>query len=253
MHYCRQRMSWIEGTITMRREWAEGLMTLGLDAEIEPYAAGQFVNLGLDIGGTLVRRSYSIASPPGGPLEFYLNLVEGGVLTPRLFELPLGAGVQVQKTPQGFFTLGYVPPARELWMVATGTGLGPFMAMLGTKEPWQRFERIVVVHGVRIAAHLAYASELADLSRAHGGRLVRVPAVTRQPDAEGVLHGRITELLERGEIERTAGLTLSPERSHLMLCGNPGMIADTIELLKGRGLRKHRVRNPGHISIEKYW
>lgn len=246
-------MSWIEARIATRREWAEGLMTLGLDAQIEPFAAGQFVNLGLDIGGTLVRRSYSMASPPGVPLEFYLNLVEGGVLTPRLFELPLGAGVEVQTTPQGFFTLGYVPPAKELWMVATGTGLGPFLAMLATEEPWQRFERIVLVHGVRIAAHLGYGEVLAELSRAHGGRLVRVPVVSRQPEAEGVLHGRITNLLDEGELERAAGLTLSPERSHLMLCGNPGMIAETLELLKARGLRRHRLRNPGHVSVEKYW
>lgn len=246
-------MSWTEGRIVARREWAEGLVTLRLDAQLEPFAAGQFVNLGLDIGGTLVRRSYSMASAPGAPLEFYLNLVEGGVLTPRLFELPIGAGVEVQKTPQGFFTLGYVPEAKELWMVATGTGLGPFMSMLGTEEPWQRFERIVLVHGVRIAAHLGYAEELAELSRAHGGKLVRVPVVSREREAQGVLHGRITKLLEQGEIERAAGLELSPERSHLMLCGNPGMIADSIDLLKGRGLRKHRMRAPGHISVEKYW
>ncbi len=253
MHYGAIDVSWTEGKIVSRRQWAKGLVTLRLDAEIESYAAGQFVNLGLDIGGTLVRRSYSMASAPGAPLEFYLNLVEGGVLTPRLFELPIGAGVEVQKTPQGFFTLDYVPPAKELWMVATGTGLGPFLSMLGTDEPWQRFERIVLVHGVRIAAHLAYAEELAELSRAHGGKLSRVPAVTREPDAQGVLHGRITSLFESGEIERAAGLTLSPERSHLMLCGNPGMIADSIELFKARGLRKHRVRAPGHISVEKYW
>ncbi len=253
MHYGLCPMSWTESRILQRRVWAEGLITLRLDAQIEPFAAGQFVNLGLDIGGTLVRRSYSMASAPDAPLEFYLNLVEGGVLTPRLFEMPLGSGVEVQTTPQGFFTLAYVPPAKELWMVATGTGLGPFMSMLGTEEPWQRFERIVLVHGVRIAAHLGYGEELAELSRAHGGRLVRVPVVSREPDAEGVLHGRITRLFEQGELERAAGLTLSPERSHLMLCGNPGMIAETIDLLKHRGLRKHRMRAPGHISIEKYW
>jgi len=68
-----------------------------------------------------------------------------------------------------------------------------------------------------------------------------------------VLHGRVTSLFESGEIERAAGLTLSPERSHLMLCGNPGMISDSIELFKARGLRKHRVRAPGHVSVEKYW
>ncbi len=241
------------GVVRRRIEWAPGLTTLVIDAEVEPFASGQFRNVGLWVGDQVERRAYSMASAPGQPLEFFLNLVEGGVFSPRIFGLREGEEVLVEKTAQGFFTLAYVPPAEELWMVATGTGLAPFISMLRTAEPWDRFRRIVVVHGVRSAAHLAYRDELADLSKAHAEKLVWVPVVSREPEAPGVLHGRVTSALESGELERFVGLGISPERSHLMLCGNPEMIRDLMALLEPRGLAKHRVRRPGHITTEHYW
>ena len=238
-----------EGRLQSRREWAPGLVSLTIDAPIEPFSAGQFRNLALSVDGELVRRAYSMASAPGEPLEFFLNHVTGGSFSPRLCELALGDPILVEKKAQGFFTLSYVPPCEELWMVATGTGLAPFVSMLRTQEPWQRFRRIVVVHGVRESAQLAYREEL----DAHGDRLVRVGVVSREPGASGVLHGRVTAVLASGELERHVGLGLSPERSHLMLCGNPEMIRDVTDLLQLRGLSKHRVRRPGHISSEHYW
>jgi ferredoxin--NADP+ reductase len=118
---------------------------------------------------------------------------------------------------------------------------------------WQRFERIVLVHGVRERAHLAYADELAEHSRSHDGRLTRVAVVSREPGATGVLHGRIPEAFGDGRLEASAGLSLSLERSHLMLCGNPGMIDDVTRVLEPRGFRRHRTRKPGHITTERYW
>lgn len=249
----RPRMSWRPGKIIHRQDWAEGLITLRVDARIEAFHAGQFVNLGLDVGGTRIRRSYSMASAPGEPLEFYLTRVIGGALTPRLFDLPLGGQVDVESEPQGFFTLQYVPDARDLWLVATGTGLGPFIAILRTPEPWRRFERLVLVHGVRDRSQLAYRDELAAMSRAHAGRLVRVPVVSRESGADGCVSGRVTAALESGALEERAGVGCAPDHSHVMLCGNPAMIHEMTALLKRRGLRKHRLRDPGQISIEKYW
>src|SRR4051812_11946435 len=136
----------VEGRVAARRDWAPGLITLTVDAQIEPFTPGQFANLGLESGAELTRRSYSIASAPGAPLEFYLKEVPAGVLTPKLTRLEVGARVLVERKPQGFFTLAYVPPCRDLWLVATGTGLGPFIAMLRSPEVWQRFERVSVVH-----------------------------------------------------------------------------------------------------------
>ena len=243
----------VEGRVAARRDWAPGLITLTVEAAIEPFVAGQFVNLALETdGGELVRRSYSIASAPGAPLEFYLKEVAGGALTPRLMRLEPGARVLVERKPQGFFTLGYVPHCRELWLVATGTGLGPFLAMLRAGELWQRFERVSLVHGAREAAHLSYADELAALSAAHPGRLSYTSLVSGGTPGNA-LPGRVTTAFADGSLEARAGLSLDPDRSHLLLCGNPDMILELTALLSARGLRKHRVRTPGHITSEKYW
>ena len=241
-----------EGQIAARRDWAPGLTTLFVDASIEPFVPGQFVNLGLEIGADLVRRSYSIASKPGAALEFFLKEVPGGGLTPLLLRSAVGSRVLVERKPQGFFTLAYVPPSREMWFVATGTGLGPFIAMLRDGEIWQRVERVALVHGVRHAEYLAYAAELAQLALEQAGRFSYVPVVSGGPPGQA-LSGRVTTALADGSLEARAGLSLDPERSHVMLCGNPDMISEFTFLLSARGLRKHRMRTPGHISAEKYW
>lgn len=244
---------WSAGHLIARRDWAPGLATLAIAAEIEPFEPGQFVNLGLEVAGAIERRSYSIASAPGGPLGFLVTEVQEGRLTPHLMRLAPGDPVFVEPKPQGYFTLKWVPNARELWLVATGTGLGPFLSILASEEPWRRFERIVLVHGVREKSQLAHRDELTQLAAARGGRLAVVAALSREAASEGLLHGRITTLLAAGELERAAATPLDAARSHVMLCGNPAMIEEMTKLLGERGLRKHRVRNPGHITIEKYW
>jgi len=241
-----------QGRVAARRDWAPGLITLTVEAAIEPFTAGQFVNLGLEMEGQFVRRSYSIASAPGAPLEFYLKEVPGGALTPRLTRLQPGAHVWVERKPQGFFTLAYVPPSRELWLVATGTGLGPFIAMLRGAELWQRFERVSVVHGARLPSHLSYADEIAELAAKHPGRLTYTQLVSGAPHGSA-LPGRVTTAFADGSLEARVGFSLDPDRSHLLLCGNPDMILELTAVLANRGLRKHRVRNPGHITAEKYW
>jgi ferredoxin--NADP+ reductase len=243
---------WSAGHLIARRDWAPGLATLVVAAEVEPFAPGQFVNLALDLDGVIERRSYSIASAPGKPLEFLVTEVVGGALTPRLLRLRPGDRLWVEPKPQGFFTLKWLPEARELWLVATGTGLGPFLSILASEEPWERFERVVLVHGVRDATQLAHREELLRLESERGGRFALVAALSRE-HAPGVLHGRVTSLLGAGELERAAGTSVTPERSHVMLCGNPAMIEEMTSLLAARGLRKHRVRAPGHVTFEKYW
>ena len=240
-----------EGRLVGRRDWAPGLATFTIQAEVEPFAPGQFVNLALERDGQLERRSYSIASPPGAPLAFLVAEVPEGRLTPHLMRLTPGDRVWVEPKPQGFFTLRWVPDAPELWLVATGTGLGPFLSILGSDELWQRFPRVVVVHGVRGVDQLAHREELNALSAARPGLRV-VPVLSREV-ASGCVSGRVTTALADGTLERAAGVTLAPERSHVMLCGNPAMIDEMNLLLGARGLKKHRVRVPGHITVEKYW
>jgi len=244
---------WLEGRLTDRREWAAGLATLRVEAAIEPFVPGQFTNLALELPGGIERRSYSMASPPGQPLEFLVTTVEEGRLTPALLALRPGDSVLVERKPQGFFTLGWVPEARELWLVATGTGLGPFLSILKSGAPWPRFERVILVHAARDPAHLAHRDELRELADRRAGQLQLVFAVTREAAPAGMLHGRVTTLLADGSLERAAGRSLDPEASHVMLCGNPAMIEEMTALLAARGLRRHRVRKPGHVTIEKYW
>lgn len=251
--YWVQMSGFIEGKITARRDWAPGLATIAVDAELERFAPGQFVNLGLELGGELVRRAYSLASAPGARPEFFLNEVEGGVFTPALFSRRVGESVWVEPKAQGFFTLEWLPAAKDLWLIATGTGLAPYVSMLRTGQVFERFERVVVVHGVRQRDQLAYADELDTIAARHSGRLSRIGAVSREPGAEGVLQGRVTALVASGELEARAGLAFAPERSHVMLCGNPDMIRDLTEGLKTRGLVRHRTRKPGHITSERFW
>jgi ferredoxin--NADP+ reductase len=243
---------WSEGRVLARQDWAPGLFSLTVDARTEPFLPGQFVNLALEIEGVIERRSYSIASPPGSPLEFLFAAVPGGRLTPALLRLAPGDPILVEPKPQGFFTLRWVPEAPELWLLATGTGLGPFLSILRSGVLWERFESVVLAHGVRDRAHLAHRSELLELSRTQP-KFRLVALVSREPEAPDALQGRVTTALVQGSLERAAGLAITPERSHLMLCGNPAMIDEMIERLAERGLRKHRVRAPGHITIEKYW
>jgi ferredoxin--NADP+ reductase len=242
----------VEAKITFRHDWAPGLRTLGLDARIADFRPGQFVNLGLELDGQFVRRAYSLASAPSAPLEFYLNEVDGGALTPALFRLRVGDGVLVESKPQGFFSLDWVPSAEALWMVATGTGLGPFISMLRSGEALAKFSRVVVVHGVRQRAELGYADEIAKLAASNAG-LVHIAAVSREAAGADVLHGRVTTLLASGELEARAGLVLSPDVSHVMLCGNPSMIDEMSASLAARGLRRHRQRKPGHVTSERFW
>ncbi len=241
------------GVIAARRFWNKGLLTLELKCELQPFRPGQFINVGLDVDGLLVRRSYSLASAPGQATEIFLNEVKGGALTPALFALPIGATIEVDPSPQGFFTLDYVPEARDLWMLSTGTGLGPFISMLRSGEPQRRFERIIIVHGVRRREDLAYAAELDALSSGSAGTLIRVASLTRDASGPGEIAGRIPAAIADGRLASAAGVELSVARSHIMLCGNPAMIADATDVLARRGMHKHRQRKPGHITTEKYW
>ena len=243
---------WSQGRLLSRRDWAPGLSTLRVEAELEPFQPGQFVNLSVEGAADEDRRSYSIASPPGEPVEFLVTEVAGGKLTPRLLGLAIGDRLLVERKPQGFFTLRWVPEARDLWMIATGTGLGPFLSILKSDEPWARFERVVLVHGVRDHSQLAHQDDLEALTKSHPA-LTTVVLVSRETPPQKLLAGRVTTALEDGSLERAAGHAIDPERAHVMLCGNPAMIEDMSALLGKRGMRRHRVRNPGHITVEKYW
>ena len=152
---------------------------------------------------------------------------------------------------RGFLTLDEVPDARHLWLLATGTGIGPFVAMLKDPRTRVRFERVTLVHSVRTGAELGYREQIEQLCRQQPHCLRYLPAVTRE-DVPGALAQRIPHAIDDGSLELAAGLDIRPAHSHVMLCGSSAMISDTTERLKQRGLQRHLRRSPGHISLEKY-
>lgn len=231
--------------------WSYGLRTVTLDYIPEPFVAGQFFQLALEVDGAPLKRSYSAASAPGAPLEFFLSLVENGALTPGLFALEPGHELGVDPKALGFFTLREVPEAKVLWLVATGTGLGPYISMLRNRKDLERFEKILVVHGARTHGQLAYAAELRGFALADP-RVRYLPLSSRDEAPADGLTGRITTALSSGALEEKAGVAIDQD-AHVLFCGNPQMIEDMTALLKERGLRKHKRREPGHYNFEKYW
>ena len=244
---------WLEGRVIENRHWTPALFSLRLAGPPLAFEAGQFVKIALDIGGERVARAFSIVSPPGElPLEFYGIVVPDGHLSPRLACLQPGDSLFLNAKATGFLVLSEVPPAQELWMLATGTGIAPFLSILRTPTPWERYAGVVLVHGVRRHEELVYRGLLDELEQRHAGRFRTVSFLSRDT-APGTLAGRIPAAIADGRLAAAAGFPIAAERSQFMLCGNPDMVKDATEALVAQGLRKHRRRAPGQITAERFW
>src|SRR3990167_8499061 len=144
---------WIEGHVVELHHWSDQLYSLRVEVDYPPFEAGQFTKIGLEIDGAIVGRPYSLVNAPDArPLDFYFIVVPGGPLTERLVQLKPGDKIMVGARPSGFLILKEVIEAEHLWLMATGTGIGPFLSILKTPTPWQRFKRVVLVHAVRTQA-----------------------------------------------------------------------------------------------------
>ena len=223
------------------------------------FRAGQFTKLGVTkADGSTVWRAYSVVSSPYDEfLEFFSIVVPGGEFTSELSWLKVGDTLMVERQAYGYLTLDRFIDGRDLWLLATGTGVAPFLSILQDFEVWEKFERIVLVYSAREVRELAYQDLIADLTQReylaeYAHKLTYIPIVTRE-EVPGTLNGRITTLIESGELERAAGVQLSPEHSRVMLCGNPQMIDDTRKLLKERNLQLSLTRRPGQVAVENYW
>ena len=248
---------WVEGRIAGKRRWTDDLLSLQVAAPEVTFSAGQFARLALPAPEgskePMLGRPYSFVNPPHAqPHEFYFIVLPHGPLSPRLAALDEGAPIWLLPRANGFFTISEVPEAESLWCISTGTGIGPFLSMLRTEEPWQKFARVVLVHAVRFARELTYRDEIAAITRAHRGAFTYVPMVSREPHPNA-LAGRIPAAIDDGRLEARTGISLTAENAHAMLCGNPAMVDDVQKVLETRGMRRHRRREPGHITIETYW
>jgi ferredoxin--NADP+ reductase len=249
-------VAWHEGRVIENRRWTENLWSLRVEGVPLAFEAGQFVRIGLDAReadeGSRIARAFSFVNPPQDPvLEFYGVTVPGGPLSPRLAELRSGERLYVARNPAGFLVLSEVPEAESLWLISTGTGIAPFLSILRTEAPWKRFRRVVLVHAVRYARERVYREMVSRIEALHP-QLKYLTFVSREP-APDALAGRVPAAIADGRLEHAAGLTLDSSGAHVMLCGNPDMLRDVQAALSARGLRKHRRRTPGHVSVESFW
>jgi ferredoxin/flavodoxin---NADP+ reductase len=269
-------MTELNAVLTARRDIAPGLAVFRIEPvnwEIKEFQAGQFAVIGLPGSAArcegsdpeevpsptdkIIRRAYSIASSSleRHYLEFYVVLVESGALTPRLFALQPGDKMWLGKKITGAFTLDQVPEGHNLVLIATGTGLAPYISMLRSQLLHTRQSKVGVLHGARHSWDLGYQNELAMVERDHSN-FVYLPSITR-PSGERTPWpghtGYIQDIWKNRPFASRWGFDPTPEHTHVLLCGNPAMIDTMIELLGQEGFREHTKNSPGQIHLERYW
>jgi ferredoxin--NADP+ reductase len=248
-------------TITGVRPWTDSLFSFRTTRDRGyRFVPGQFARLGVrsQDSADVVWRAYSIASAPYDEhLEFFSVVVPGGAFTSRLSKLREGDQILVERKSYGFLTTDRFQSGRDLWMLATGTGLAPFLSILHDFATWEGYENLVLVQSVRTQPELAYEDLIRGFEKseyyaefAHKLRYARI--VTREP-VPGTLRDRVTKLLANGVLEENIGLRLDHDRSRIMLCGNPEMVEDSRRILVERGFRMSRRGEPGHLAVENYW
>ena len=245
-------MKWLDGEVIENHQWNDRLFSLKIKAPLENFKPGQFVRVGLEVDGEVMARPYSLVNSPDEEyLEIYFNIVPQGPLTPLLAKLKAGDAIKVAGKTAGFLVIDEVPEVKYLWMIATGTAIGPFLSILKTEQPYQRFEKIVLCYSVRSKDELSYLDTIDALIEEHGDQLCFVPFVTRE-ESDGAIRSRIPASIKNGVVEKRVGIDIDAGNTHVMICGSSAMMADAKEVLSERGLRKHLRREPGHISTEKY-
>ncbi|WP_374954014.1 ferredoxin--NADP reductase [Aliivibrio sifiae] len=239
--------------------FTSSLKVLFVEAPIEAYQAGQFTKLALpDENGGWVRRAYSIVNNPKQAeghqqMEFLIIADDSGELSPRLQSLNSGDEIFVGNEAAGFMTTDEVPQnVDDLWLLSTGTAIGPFISILETPSLGARFKNIVLVHAVRTESELIYQERIQSLLNRYEKRFHYVPIISRE-HVTGTLCGRIPSLLLNGELEHNAKCQLSTTHSFLYICGNPNMVKDTSKALQELGFNKHLRRKIGQFSSENYW
>jgi len=248
------------------------VMRVRPDTDLFDFKPGQFAVLGL-LGGEprvpeasaedapspadkIIRRAYSIASSSieRRYIEFYLTLITSGQLTPRLFALKHGSRVFLGPKASGLFTLDRVPTEKAVILIATGTGLAPYVSMLRTMLVNETQRKFIVLHGARYSWDLGYRGELESLARIRPN-FTYIPSITR-PDQDQHYHGRsgrIQNLIEQGVIEAESGIKLDPAAAEVFLCGNPEMVKSVKDFLTPKGFTTGHGQNAGTIHVEEYW
>ncbi|MBS7538777.1 ferredoxin--NADP reductase [Ancylobacter lacus] len=238
--------------------WTDNLFTFTTTRDPAlRFKSGQFVMIGLEVNGKPLLRAYSIASAHyEDTLEFFSIKVQDGPLTSRLQHLKEGDSVIVGRKPTGTLLVDYLVPGRRLYLLATGTGLAPFLSLIKDPETYDNYDKVILVHGTRTVAELAYAELITEqlpddefLGEIVREKLVYYPTVTREPFRN---QGRITDLITSGKLFADLGLPpLGKEDDRVMLCGSPQLLDDMRVILKERGFEEGSTTEPGDFVIEK--
>lgn len=266
----------LNAVVTLRNEVSPWLMILQVAAQgwdLPDFVPGQYICVGLYGSASrcalaepearapapdkLIQRAYSIASSPLDRefMEFYLNLVPAGVLTPRLFNLKMGDRVWLSSRATGTFTFDRVPEDANVVLIANGSGLAPYISMLTTHLSFLRQRKVALVHGVRHSCDLGYRSVFLSMERLRAN-FKYFPVVSRPYDEyvpwKGAT-GHVQDLWQSDAIRHGWACRPSPENTHVFLCGSPEMIESMIEMLAQEGFREHKTRQLGQIHSERYW
>lgn len=222
------------------------------------FSNGQFVMLGLEVEGKPLIRAYSVASPNYEEhLEFFSIKVPDGPLTSRLQHLKSGDPIIVSKKPTGSLILDDLLPGKHLYLLATGTGLAPFISVIQAPETYERFDKVILIHGVRYASELAYADFITQtlpenefFGQQVREKLIYYPTVTREPFRN---QGRLTDLIRSGKLFSDIGLPPADTATdRFMICGSPAMLADSSQLLDQLGFTvSPHIGAPGEYVIER--
>lgn len=269
----------LNAVVSQRIDVASGLMVLRVAPDqwdLPAFEPGQFAVVGLPASAPraplsdpadppaagsdpdkLIRRAYSIASPslPGHHLELFVTLVRSGELTPRLFALQPGSRLWVGPKFTGLFTLAEVPEDQHLVLVATGTGLAPYMSMLRTRLQAGSKRRVAVLVGARHSWDIGYSAELRTMQRLIP-EFTFLPIVSRpseEPTPWAGATGHVQSLWTGGALEKAWGMKPTPADTHVFLCGSPAMTEGMQAILGGEGFRLHEKAAPGQVHVEKYW
>ncbi|XOV78612.1 MAG: ferredoxin--NADP reductase [Aestuariibacter sp.] len=260
----------ISTTVTSVHHWNDTLFSFKTTrAPTFTFESGQFVMMGLEVEGRPLLRAYSIASAHHeDELEFFSIKVPDGTLTSRLQNIAPGEQVMVSTRPTGTLVPGHLLPGKNLYLLATGTGLAPFMSIIRDPYIYDDFEKIILVHGTRYVSELAYQKEITEtlpnnpyFGEEVSKKLIYYPSVTREhfqfnalggADVERDHTGRITDLLNSDSLTKNIKMPdLNPESDRLMLCGNDAMLQDLMKILNERGFTKATSRHQGHYVIEQ--